>query len=270
MIRFALIVIASIFWSAFPATAAEVTQAEMQIMIAELYKIEKKIGPEEGAKERINHRNKIIQSFVGIGKPAMPILIEALNDTTRYGFVRRSAAEAIGKINDPAAIPSLHTLLKVGNIPQRQGAAEALGNLKSRASVQTLIEALNKDSYQGVRMLAAIALGEIGDKSAINSLAERVRNRKEDLGVRAYAALSLGALKATTKVRLLLTILEEEHQKSPGGSLAEYCDRALRLITEAKIDYYSATHIPKERQDKIIKEWWHWWETEGKLKYPQS
>jgi HEAT repeat protein len=238
------------------------------LMITELYDIEKVIGPENTLEGLINSRNKLIQLFVKIGKPAIPILLEALNDTTRYGFVRRSATEAIGKINDPASLSPLHTLLKSGSISQRQGAAEALGNLKSPKSVKPLIKALN-DSYWDVRLLSSIALGEIGDASAINPIADRVRDRMKNPNVRAYAALALGKLKATTKIKVILTLLEEENQKSSGGFFAVSYDRALRLITSAKIDAYDGDHIKKQARDRAINQWRDWWEKEGRRKYPQ-
>ena len=263
-----LIIIMALGLSACKIAMADTAQDEMQTMIAELHAIKKQTMTGRDLEEPLKLRAKIIKRFVEIGSPAMPILIGALDDTTRYGFVRRSAAEAIGKINDPASISSLHKLLKKGNVSQRQGAVEALGNLKSRSSVKPLIKLLNRDSDSGVRMLSAISLGRIGDVSAINSLVHRLE-KENDPNIRAYGAMALGELKATTKIQLLLSLFEKEHQKSPGSFVAEHYEQALRLITNAKVEYYGRSHVTKEEQDKVVKEWREWWEHEGKLKYPQ-
>ena len=129
---------------------------------------------DEHMKRKMQRRSEIIDRFTAIGGPAIPVLIEALDDDTRDGYVRRSGTEVIGKIADPESIPLLQSLLREGNDSQRRGAAEALGNLKSAESVVSLVASLEKDKDSQVRLLSAVALGQIGSRAAVDPLAKRL------------------------------------------------------------------------------------------------
>lgn len=259
-------------------------QEEMASMIAELHQQAVEPAPdypgedsytrlrlhEEHMERKLKRRAEIVERFVAIGRAAVPVLIEAMDDDTRYRYVGRTAAEAIGKIGDPDSIPILNNLVASGNSSQRQVAAEALGNLRSKTSVGVLERALTEDTNAGVRLKAAIALGEIGVKSAIESLAARVADKKENPSVRAYAVTSLGKLKASSKIHLILLVFEESHKQSPAGQLAIHCHGALCSITGERIRAYGTTHPAPGELDKSVQAWLTWWENVGKLKYPQS
>jgi hypothetical protein len=232
---------------------------------------------DEHMKRQMQRRSEIITRLAAIGQLAMPALIEALDDDTRYGYVRRSAAEAIGKIGDAESIPTLHRLLREGNDSERRGTAEALGNLKSVDSVASLVASLEKDRDLQVRLLSAVALGRIGSKAAVAPLAERLAQNGENDNVRAYVAESLGRLGATAKIGAILSVFEESHRRSPAGILAGNCELALRAITgmdrassSGSIPCYNRSHATREHLDSSVKAWHDWWEREGKFKYPQE
>ncbi len=121
-----------------------------------------------------------------IGEPAVPPLIRALNDADSR--VRKSAAEALGKIGGVRAVRTLIRALNDSDWDVRSGAAEALGRIGEPA-VEPLINALNNSDTTGVRVNAAQALGRIGDSRAVKPL-ERALN-DADSRVRKSAAEAL-------------------------------------------------------------------------------
>ncbi|TLY32549.1 MAG: HEAT repeat domain-containing protein [Nitrospirae bacterium] len=169
-------------------------------------------------------------------------LIAALRD--RDGSVRTIAAEALGRIGDPKAIkglmalfkdtsklvrvaatialtqigdPTVETLiegLKDENFQVRLHSVQALGGitsdyptgrswLRDSRPVPHLI-ALLKDKDRAVREDAAIALGMIGDPSAVPALVEAM----QDGAVRVRAIMALGMIADPRSVEPLIRVLE--------------------------------------------------------------
>jgi hypothetical protein len=79
------------------------------------------------------------------------------------------AADALGCMGESCCEPLLK-LLTYHKMHVRIGAIEALSEIKSPRSVDPLIRTLMTDQSHEVRWVAALALGEIGDKKAIPSL----------------------------------------------------------------------------------------------------
>jgi HEAT repeat protein len=79
------------------------------------------------------------------------------------------AADALGSLGEIACEPLLK-LLVYHKMHVRIGAIEALSEIKSPRSIDPLIRTLATDENHEVRWVAALALGEIGDKRAIPSL----------------------------------------------------------------------------------------------------
>lgn len=88
----------------------------------------------------------------------------------------------------------------------RQSAAVALGRLGDRSAVRYLARALRRDVDFQVRMAAARALGELGDPSALNSLIDTLLI-DESINVRVLAAWALGHIGDRRAVSALLTVL---------------------------------------------------------------
>jgi len=93
-----------------------------------------------------------------------------------YPGVEERAAEALREIGEPAVEPLIKAL---GDSDEyvRKKAAEALGKIGDARAVKPLIKALG-DSDMGVRENAAWALGEIGDARAVDALSELVVHDK--------------------------------------------------------------------------------------------
>jgi|ERR1700722_397187 HEAT repeat protein len=173
-----------------------------------------------------------VQELVKIGTPAVEPLIAALKDPRWY--VRESAVDALGEINDPRVIepliavlndmPSVQSaakaaLIKIG-VPaveqlisalkdadarvRRWNAASVLGEIKDPRAVEPLIAALNDTDYI-VRRTAVSSLGEIKDLRMVEPLITALKDK--DVGVRDEAAEVLGEIKDPRMVERLIAFL---------------------------------------------------------------
>lgn len=114
-----------------------------------------------------------------IGHPdAVPHLIRALQDED--SSVRRNAADALGKIGHPDTVPNLLQALQDADSGVRQNAADALGKVGIDA-VPALIQALQDENFF-VRLYAADALGKVGAPEAVPTLIQVLRNADFDRG----------------------------------------------------------------------------------------
>ena len=108
---------------------------------------------------------------VAIGAPAVLPVIEALkNDSSS---IRWDAAEALGRIGDARAVPSLKNALKDENSSVRRAVIEALGKIGAPA-VLPLIDAL-ENGDDDARWTAAKVLGKIGGTQAVPALINALR-----------------------------------------------------------------------------------------------
>jgi HEAT repeat protein len=116
---------------------------------------------------------------------AVPYLVVALEDPDRT--VRADAAEALGQIGAPRAVEPLIAIIEDGDEDWgvRARAARSLGKLDDRRATAPLVAAL-ADMVSHVRLMAATALGEIGDPAAEAAL-QSTALHDSDLNVR-YAA----------------------------------------------------------------------------------
>jgi HEAT repeat protein len=121
---------------------------------------------------------------------AVPTIIDVMREA-QSAPIRSTAAIALGRIRDPAAIPALRPLLHDDDRATRMWTMRSLGQLQDRGSVEALTAAL-VESDGGVRQYAAKALGEIGDQAASPALIDALSDRKQS--VRELAALSLAQL----------------------------------------------------------------------------
>ena len=95
-------------------------------------------------------------------------LIKAL-EYNKDSWVRKSAAEALGKLGDPKAVAPLIHALKDEDWRVRMGAADLLGKLGDPKAVDPLIDALDDKYKVDVGVTALEALRKIG-KPAVRPL----------------------------------------------------------------------------------------------------
>jgi len=105
-------------------------------------------------------RHAVVRALDSIGPATLNVLIEALKEAE----VRWAAADILGGMREKAkpALLALIRALKDEEAESRMVAAEALGKIGDQAAVAPLIEAL-KDENREVRWWAAEALGRIGE-----------------------------------------------------------------------------------------------------------
>ena len=144
-------------------------------------------------------RDVAAQALGDIADPAaVPGLIDVLNDRNLH--IEDRAARILGEIADPAAVPALIDALRASDARLRTSAAEALGMIADRRAVPPLIKALG-DTDVTVRASAAFALADIGDATQAEHLLPLLND--SDLAVRRRAARGLAMLGRSEGVTFL-------------------------------------------------------------------
>lgn len=118
----------------------------------------------------------------------IPGLIRHLNH--RNPDIQWQAAEALGSLGTEAVVPLIR-VLDGGHKAVRIGAIEALAKIRDLRSVRPLVHLLKHDEAVEVRWIAALALGEIGDPSAIPILFESLRSKEKYVRYGAARSLEL-------------------------------------------------------------------------------
>jgi HEAT repeat protein len=226
----------------------------LKIQLLEITKSERTI-PE--LVKALNHedsdvRKSAAEALGRIGSDAtIPGLVKALNDGN--SFIARIAAEALGRIGSDSAIPGLVKALNHEDSDVRKSAAEALGKIDSDSAIPGLVKALNhKDSL--VRWVAAKALGKIGSDSAIPELVKALND--ENSFVRWVAAKALGKIGSDSAISKLVKALSHE-DSSVRESVVEVLgkidsDAAIPGLIEAlKDENSSAPRIAAEALGRI-------------------
>lgn len=123
---------------------------------------------------------------------------------------RENGAHNLGIIGKEAApaVPFLIDMLKDKEEDVRESVAIALGKIGDLSAVEPLIAALLKDKYEDVRKSAAWALGNIKEPRAIEPLITALKNNKRDEEVQMNAAWALGNIKDTRAVEPLIVALK--------------------------------------------------------------
>lgn len=131
----------------------------------------------------------------------VPGLVRALGH--KDAAVQYAAAEALGELREPSAVPPLMEVLTADRYSGvRWKAAEALARIGEPAVVP-LVGALHHPD-EDVRWKAAIALGEIGDDRAISPLIELLADSDRFVQSRAAYALGEFGTRAAPLLRLAL------------------------------------------------------------------
>ena len=141
-------------------------------------------------RERWEVRSDAILALEKLGKPALTVIQAALTD--HDWFVRATAANALGRIQDAKAVEGLISILSDEEWFVRERAAEALSKIGEPA-VEPLVCAL-KDGNGLVRERAAEILGKIGSKKSLIPLQEAFNDK--ELYVRARAVLAFERVRA--------------------------------------------------------------------------
>ena len=167
-----------------------------------------------------------------LGNPAaLPALLTALSDENET--VRRAAAAALDTLGDPDALPALITALSDENETVRRAAASALDTLGDPAALPALITALS-DENETVRRAAASALGTLGNPVALPAI---IIALSDDVQTVRWSAISaLGRLGEIAAIPTLLTALSDEDKnvrQSAAFALGRLGDLAIPIFLTA-------------------------------------
>jgi HEAT repeat protein len=140
--------------------------------------------------------------------------------------VRATAAAALATCGDgSAAQPLLKLLRSDPDVNVKAAAAKTLGSLRIEEAVEELDWALCADD-EGLKSAACIALGEIGGKTAIESLVS-VAQREPSSMCGHHALKALGHFKHPQVIDLLTTMVKQD--RPPQAAIS-----ALRELMDAK------------------------------------
>jgi HEAT repeat protein len=141
------------------------------------------------------------------------VLQPLLDDLASPDSARRAtAATALGRLADVAAVPALIAALGEADADVAREAATSLGMLHNAAAVEPLIAILkNHDGYfhSVVRAAATRSLGQLGDLRAVEPLIAAIKDPIAEASAEAIRALA--SLPDPRSLPALLEVIRNEH-----------------------------------------------------------
>jgi HEAT repeat protein len=131
-------------------------------------------------------------------KRTTPALIASLGHADPY--MRTVAAEVLGRLREKQSVQPLITALRDHSKLVREKTAIALGHIGDKNAVQPLIESLN-DEAEEVRVTVAGVLGHLRDRAAVPALITSLS-----------AAISLGLIGDPLAIKPLFDALSDENE----------------------------------------------------------
>jgi HEAT repeat protein len=188
MKRYALMLAATTAWMLLASPAQP---ADGEITLRELIRR----NPESSSYSYSRTAAEDRQRLIDRAKADLPAYLAETRMRFRWAK-DATAAEVLGEIGDPRAIPRLIELLDSGEYAVQTNAENALVQIGTPAAAP-LIELLNARGRHSAR--AARLLGHIGDKRAANALAELLDERDSSLRLGASQTLAaMGDKRATS------------------------------------------------------------------------
>ena len=121
-------------------------------------------------------REEAVAELVQLGSSAVrPLIRQLAKRRRRESWWRPSAIEALSRIGDRAAVPTLIVALGDDDPTTAGYAARALGNLGASEAIKPLIETLRNKSWSVV-CDSVTALGDLQASEAVPSLIQILRN----------------------------------------------------------------------------------------------
>lgn len=156
-----------------------------------------------------------------LGQTKSPLTVEELLDALkdpRFN-VRFEAIISIARMpSDPRLIEALKRMLNGTELSLTVVAAWALGRMGDKEALDALHEGLHSE-YRSIRAHCARALGSLGDMESIPLLLERLEG-ETDIGLQMAYGSTLGKLQAETAVQPLLHLLDAIHNSGARRELA--------------------------------------------------
>ncbi|KAF0225790.1 MAG: HEAT repeat-containing PBS lyase [Erysipelotrichaceae bacterium] len=180
-----------------------------------------------------------------------PRAIDPLISAIQHGATTREFSKALASFGDPKAVEPLLNVLKSyimrdDNIDQPSATIYALSQLKDKRVIEPFIAFLSHQSNyekgsESTRSSLAIALGDIGDESAVLVLVRTLNTDPND-SVRYYAAKALGRLAERGQLDSMIEIARTALQASSGAG-----SESVRIVS-----LESLTKFPKKVEIKPV------------------
>lgn len=165
------------------------------------------------------HSFRIESLVVGMGRPAIPLLIDLLHQSKNKSTIL-SILSCLGKFKDREATKSIIEISKSKSSKVRQKAIEALGEIGDHQAVRCFVQALG-DPKPNVRATAAKSLGLIKEESMIKPLARATKD--PDIEVRIQAAIALGEIGNLNAAVALESMLQSDSQREVLAACEALC-----------------------------------------------
>ncbi|MEC4814114.1 MAG: HEAT repeat domain-containing protein [Scytonema sp. PMC 1069.18] len=196
--------------------------------------------------KNLQQRSVAIEYLATVGKPAVPALIKALQDSDPQ--VRSSAAIILGKIG-PAAAQAAPVLLRIiddQDATVRSHAVQAIDKIGKQAYIPQLIAGLDSDTVWE-RYSAAHALRAMGKDAAPAVPALTKRLQDENFWVRVNAASALGSIgrAATPAIPALIARLQDSDETVRYGAAYALGNIGVKLQENLK-------QLSKQELDTVI------------------
>src|SRR6478609_2549160 len=140
-------------------------------------------------------------------------LLNALADSENAGK-RNSATEALIRIGDSAIVPIVDRLRVEPDIDVRLSLVNLLGDLRSRAGFDLLIELLQHEDDINVSSSIVASLGKYRDAAALPVLLRLLRTR-EDLWLKFHIVEALGEIGDRSALPAVLPLYAEKSLRKP-------------------------------------------------------
>ena len=152
-------------------------------------------------------RLRAVRALAVVGdRRAIDPLLTALRQETKE--IRQAAADALGSFASSALVETVTELLNTDDALTRGYAVQALGAMRARSRVNTLLDLLTHDPNPFVRGRAAYSLGRLRIRRAAGALIAALND--PDYDVRTWAAWALGPLGRSTAVDALVRAARED------------------------------------------------------------
>lgn len=185
----------------------------------------------------------------GAHKESVPLLLAQLKDKDEG--VRGGAADALGKIGDPQAVPALKELMHSDTPGIRRIAIGSIALIADKSGEDALTEAIdNTDDDNEARAQAAAGLGKIATPSALATLVKALNDN--DLKLRSAAVAALARAGRPTPdapphpetIRILTAALHSTNDNERLGAA-----QALQVIAAPEADSALAAVLQQSRLD---------------------
>ncbi|MBP2133907.1 HEAT repeat protein [Methanomicrobium sp. W14] len=174
-------------------------------MTAEIRKVISDLKSEDSSVQM-----KAAEKVFIIGEDMIEPLIEELAESGENPSFQNFVAEILTGLGD-RAIQGLIKSLKDGNTGTKIIAAQSLGKIPEKVTIDALCETLYKEEIPEVRKVAAESLGFMGDHRSVDALI--FASKEDNPAVKSAAIRSLGYINDSKAVKPLINVLEEGNEQ---------------------------------------------------------